>query len=77
MIKTENGNTTIQGGLPEMLAEASIVLANVYVALKIELGEEIAKQMIVEVGRKAMDEDVIAEIEKRSWHGVQAGGTHE
>ena len=77
MIKVENGNTTIQGGLPETMAEASIILAGMYVLLKNELGEQIAKQMIVEIGRKAMDEEVIAEIEKRSWHGVQAGGSHE
>lgn len=65
MIKTEKGITEIEGGLVEIMADTALVLANLYVISKDKLGEASAKEMIVEVGRVAMADEMIARIEKK------------
>lgn len=65
MIKTENGITEIEGGLVEIMADTTLVLANLYVIAKDELGEASAKEMIVKVGRVAMADETIAGIKKK------------
>lgn len=65
MIKTENGITEIEGGLVEIMADTALVLANLYVISKDKLGEAGAREMIVEVGRVAMADEMIAGIEKK------------
>lgn len=65
MIKTEKGITEIEGGLVETMADTALVLANLYVISKDKLGEASAREMIVEVGRVAMADEMIARIEKK------------
>lgn len=65
MIKTEKGITEIEGGLLEIMADTALVLANLYVISKDKLGEASAREMIVEVGRVAMADEMIARIEKK------------
>lgn len=65
MIKTEKGITEIEGGLVEIMADTALVLANLYVISKDKLGEASAREMIVEVGRVAMADEMIARIEKK------------
>lgn len=80
MIKTENGITEIEGGLVEIMADTALVLANLYVISKDKLGEASAREMIVELGREAMADEMIARIEKKrtalgsSRDGVQMEG---
>lgn len=80
MIKTEKGITEIEGGLAEIMADTALVLANLYVISKDKLGEASAREMIVEVGRVAMADEMIARIEKKrtalesSRDGVQMEG---
>ena len=64
MIKTENGGTKIAGDLAEIAADTALILMNIYARLKDELGEAGAKEMIVEIGRAAMEDKRIAEFEK-------------
>lgn len=65
MIKTEKGITEIEGGLVEIMADTALVLANLYVISKDKLGEASAREMIVEVGRVAMADEMITRIEKK------------
>ena len=65
MIKTEKGITEIEGGLVEIMADTALVLANLYVIAKDKLGEASAREMIVEVGREAMADEMITRIEKK------------
>ena len=65
MIKTEKGITEIEGGLVEIMADTALVLANLYVISKDKLGEASAREMIVEVRRVAMADEMIARIEKK------------
>lgn len=65
MIKTENGITEIEGGLVEIMADTALVMTNLYVIAKDKLGEASAREMIVEVGRVAMADEMIARIEKK------------
>lgn len=65
MIKTENGITEIEGGLVEIVADTALVLTNLYVIAKDELGEASAREIIVDVGRVAMADEMIARIEKK------------
>lgn len=80
MIKTEKGITEIEGGLVEIMADTALVLANLYVISKDKLGEASAREMIVDVGRVAMADEMIARIEKKrtalgsSRDGVQMEG---
>ena len=80
MIKTENGITEMEGSLVEIMADTALVLANLYVISKDKLGEASAREMIVEVGRVAMADEMIARIEKKktalgsSRDGVQMEG---
>lgn len=67
MIKTEKGITEIEGGLVEIMADTALVLANLYVISKDKLGEASAREMIVEVGRVAMEDKRIAEFEKERY----------
>lgn len=64
MIKTENGTTKIAGDLAEIMADTALILMNIYVISKEELGEAGAKEMIVEIGRVAMEDKRITEFEK-------------
>ena len=65
MIKTENGLTEIEGSLVEIMADTALVLTNLYVMAKDEVGEASAKEMIVDVGRVALADEMIARIEKK------------
>lgn len=65
MIKTENGTTEIAGDLAEIMADTALVLANLYVISKDKLGEAGAREMIVEVGRVAMADEMIARLETK------------
>lgn len=65
MIKTEKGITEIEGGLVEIMADTALVLANLYVISKDKLGEASAREMIVEVGRVAMADEMIARLETK------------
>lgn len=65
MIKTENGITEIEGGLVEIMADTALVMTHLYVIAKDKLGEASAREMIVEVGRVAMADEMIARIEKK------------
>lgn len=65
MIKTEKGITEIEGGLVEIMADTALVLANLYVISKDKLGEASAREMIVEVGRVAMADEMIAGLETK------------
>ena len=65
MIKTEKGITEIEGGLVEIMADTALVLTNLYVMAKDEVGEASAKEMIVKVGREAMADEMITRIEKK------------
>lgn len=65
MIKTEKGITEIEGGLVEIMADTALVLTNLYVMAKDEVGEASAKEMIVKVGREAMADEMIAGIKKK------------
>lgn len=65
MIKTEKGITEIEGGLVEIMADTALVLATLYVISKDKLGEASAREMIVEVGRVALTDEMIARIEKK------------
>lgn len=47
------------------MADTALVLANLYVISKDKLGEASAREMIVEVGRVAMADEMIARIEKK------------
>lgn len=74
MIKTENGITEIEGGLVEIMADTALVLTNLYVIAKDELGEASAREIIVKVGRVAMADEMIAGIKKKKtalyrWRG--------
>lgn len=64
MIKTENGDTKMVGDLTEIMSDTSLILMNIYVMLKDKLGEARAKEIIVEIGRVAMEDKRIAEFEK-------------
>ena len=64
MIKTKNGITEMEGSLVEIMADTALVLTNLYVMAKDEVGEASAKEMIVEVGRVAMADKTIAGIKK-------------
>lgn len=65
MIKVKNGTTEIAGDLAEIMAETALILMNVYAMTKDDLGEANAKEMIVEIGRAAMEDKRIAEFEKK------------
>lgn len=65
MIKTENGITEIEGGLVEIMADTALVMTNLYVIAKDKFGEADARKMIVEIGRAAMADEMIARIEKK------------
>lgn len=65
MIKTEKGITETEGGLVEIMADTALVLATLYVISKDKLGEASAREMIVEVGRVALADEMIARIEKK------------
>ena len=65
MIKTDNGTTEIAGDLAEIMADTALVLANLYVISKDKLGEAGAREMIVEVGRVAMADEMIARLETK------------
>lgn len=65
MIKTENGITEIEGGLVEIMADTALVLTNLYVIAKDKLGEAGAREIIVDVGRIAMTDEMIARLEKK------------
>lgn len=65
MIKTEKGITEIEGGLVEIMADTALVLTNLYVMAKDEVGEASAKEMIVKVGRVAMADETIAGIKNK------------
>lgn len=65
MIKTEKGITEIEGGLVEIMADTALVLANLYVISKDKLGEASAREMIVEAGRVAMADEMIARLETK------------
>lgn len=65
MIKTENGITEMEGSLVEIMADTALVMTNLYVISKDKLGEASAREMIVEVGRVAMADEMIARIEKK------------
>lgn len=71
MIKTENGDTKMAGDLAEIMADTALIIMNIYVILKDKLGEASAKEMIVEIGRAAMEDKRIAEFEKERccWKG--------
>lgn len=64
MIKTENGDTKMVGDLAEIMSDTALILMNIYVISKDKLGEARAKEMIVEIGRVAMEEKRIAEFEE-------------
>lgn len=64
MIKIDRGTTEIAGDLAEIMAEIALILMNVYVMTKDELGEASAKEMILEVGRAAMENKRIAKFEE-------------
>ena len=68
MIKADRGITEIAGSLAEIMAETALILTNVYVIPKGELGEADARKMIVEIGRAAMADKTIAEVEKERHH---------
>lgn len=65
MIKTENGITEIEGGLVEIMADTALVLTNLYVIAKDKLGEVGAREIIVDVGRVAMADEMIARLETK------------
>nr|DAG44359.1 MAG TPA: hypothetical protein [Caudoviricetes sp.] len=65
MTKTGKGITEIEGGLVEIMADTALVLANLYVISKDKLGEASAREMIVEVGRVAMADEMIARLETK------------
>ena len=65
MIKTENGITEIEGGLVEIMADTALVMTNLYVMAKDEVGEAGAREIIVGVGRVAMADEMIAGIKKK------------
>ena len=71
MIRTENGDTKIVGDLAEITADTALILMNIYVILKDKLGEADAKEMIVVIGRAAMEEKRIAEFEKERCCGKE------
>lgn len=64
MIKTENGITEIEGNLVEIMADTALVITNLYMIAKGKFGEADARKMIVEIGRVAMADKTIAEVEK-------------
>lgn len=80
MIKTENGITEIEGGLFEIMADTALVMTNLYVMAKDKLGEAGARKIIVDVGRVAMEDEMIARLETKktalesSRDGVQMEG---
>lgn len=57
MIKTENRTTEIAGDPAELVAETALMLVSIYVIAKDELGEAGAREMIVNIGRVAMDDE--------------------
>lgn len=57
MIKTEKGITEIAGDPAEIVAETALMLVSIYVIAKDELGEAGAREMIVNIGRVAMDDE--------------------
>lgn len=65
MIKTENGITEMEGSLVEIMADTALVMTNLYVISKDKLGEARAREMIVDVGRVALADEMIAGIEKK------------
>lgn len=65
MIKTENGITEMEGSLVEIMADTALVMTNLYVISKDKLGEAGAREMIVDVGRVALADEMIARIEKK------------
>lgn len=67
MIKIDRGTTEIAGDLAEIMAEIALILMNVYVMTKDELGEASAKEMILEVGRVAMEDKRIAKFEEEKY----------
>lgn len=67
MIKIDRGTTEIAGDLAEIMAEIALILTNVYVMTKDELGEASAKEMILEVGRVAMEDKKIAKFEEERY----------
>lgn len=64
MIKTEKGITEIEGSLTEIMADTALVITNLYMIAKGKFGEADARKMIVEIGRAAMADKTIAEVEK-------------
>lgn len=67
MIKIDRGTTEIAGDLAEIMAEIALILMNVYAMTKDELGEASAKEMILEVGRVAMEDKRIAKFEEERY----------
>lgn len=65
MIKTENGITEMEGSLVEIMADTALVMTNLYVMAKDELGEAGAREIIVGVGRAALADEMIARIKKK------------
>lgn len=65
MIKTENGITEMEGSLVEIMADTALVMTNLYMISKDKLGEVRAREMIVDVGRVALADEMIARIEKK------------
>lgn len=65
MIKIDRGTTEIAGDLAEIMAEIALILMNVYAMTKDELGEAGAREIIVDVGRVAMADEMIARLETK------------
>ena len=68
MIKVDRGTTETAGDPAELVAETALMLMSIYVIAKDELGEAGAREMIVDVGRVALADEMIARIETKRQH---------
>lgn len=59
MIRIEEGRYIIAGTILKTATEATIALAAIYENAKKQIGENEAKELLVEIGRAAVDEDAI------------------
>lgn len=57
MIKVDRGTTETAGDPAELVAETALMLMSIYVIAKDELGEAGAREMIVNIGCVAMDDE--------------------
>lgn len=57
----------IAGDPAELVAETALMLMSIYVIAKDKLGEAGAREMIVNIGRAAMEDKRIAEFEKERY----------